>query len=320
MKLGDAFEQALYLETLGGSTQAFANAAAFVAAGFALTWEAMDGSTIVSQPTYTIAADAVIAGRHKCIFTLPTVPSRLKVTVPNGFISTPNEVALIFSSYDEASIVALLTASIGTPASQDRVSIYDWDVTENDSLFKEMIFPTLTLTDWGYSDFSAAGWTITGAVRTLGDTGTGSPLAVLSCEVTDAVNHKVGIGWGVYPTALALAAADLTNGSKQVAYDCQARRSESFAITAAVAGASGTLTIAGDKRKYFSINAGSTFTVDTGANAGTYTPTALTFTGGNTVVTVANVPSAVVAGNIVVPVTITGIRGSLNLRRQEDRT
>ncbi len=319
MKYGDAYEQALFLEYDSGIPLSLATAAAFLAAGHVLSWEGMDGVAVSPQPTYTCAVDGS-TGRHKVIFNLPDVPSNLKVTMAPGFRSDPAEVPLIFASADEDTIVNLLTAAIGTPAAQDRISIYDWETTENDSFFKEMVFPTTALEDWGYSDFSAVGWAITGAVRAIGDTGTGSPLAVLSCEVTDAANHLVGGGWGVYPTALALTATDLSNGSLRVNYDMQARRSETFAITAAVAGASGTLTVSGDKRKYFSVNAGSTFTVDTGANAGTYTPTGIAYSGGNTVITVANVPSAVVAGNIVVPLTITGIRGSLTLTRQEDRT
>ncbi len=318
MKYGDAYEQALYLESDSGFPLSFATAAAFVAAGCALSWEGMDGLAVSPQPTYTCAVDA--NGRHQVLFNLPTVPSNLKVSMPPGYRSDPVEIPLLFSSADEATIVNLLTAAIGTPAAQDRITIYDWETTENDSFFKSMVFPTTALGDWGYSDFTTAGWAITGAVRSVGDTGTGAPLAVLSCEVTDAANHLVGVGWGVYPTALALTATDLSNGSLRVKYDVQARRSESFAITAAVAGASGTMTVAGDKRKYFSVNSGSTFTVDTGLNAGTYTPTGIAYSGGNTIITVANVPSAVAAGNMIVPLTITGIRGSLTLTRQEDRT
>ncbi len=319
MKYGDAYEQALYLESDSGIPLSFSTAALFLASGGALSWEAMDGTAVSPQPSYTLAADDVL-GRHELLFNLPTVASNLKVTMPTGFRCDPIEIPLLFASADETTIVNLLTSAIGTPAAQDRITIYDWTTTENDSFFKEMTFPVTAMTDWGYTDFTASGWTITGAVRTVGDTGTSVPLAVLSCEVTDAADHEVGVGWGVYPTGLALSATDLANGSLRVNYDVQARKTETFAITAVVSGASGKFTVAGDKRKYFSVNTGSTFTIDTGANAGTYTPTGLTLTAGNTVITVATVPDAGVAGNILVPITITGIRGALTLNRQEDRT
>jgi hypothetical protein len=319
MKLGDTIELVWFFESDAGVAQSYATAAAFTSAGWAPSWEAMDG-TAVTAPSYTMTVDTSIPGRHKMIFGIPSVPSNLKLQAPTGYRSDPVEWPLIYARTDTDSVVNIITASVGTPAAQDRVTIYDWETTENDAFFKEMIVPTTALTDWGYSDLSAAGWSASSAARLAGDTSTGVPLYVMTAEITDTVNHKVGIGWGTFPTAAALTTTDLSNGSRRDNYDVQIKKTESFAITAAVAGANGTLTISGDKRKYFSVNTGSTFAVDTGANAGTYTPTVITYSGGNTILTVASLPSGVVAGNVTVTLIITTLRGGLTIKRQEDRS
>lgn len=320
MKYGDPFEQALFLESDAGVAASYANAAAFTAAGWALSWEGMDGVAIASQPGYTIAVDGA-SGRHKLLFTLPSVPSNLKITWPSGFRSDPAEIPLIFATADEDTVVNLITAAIGAPVAQDRVTQYDWETTENDSFAKEMTIPAAAITDWGYTDLTAAGWTVTAAARADGDTGTAAPLFVMTAAITDTALRKIRVSYNPFPTAAALTATELASGSKRVNYDAQLSIPVSWTLASATAGVNGTLTIAGDQRKYFSANTGATFAISGGANAGTYTPTAIAYTGGNTVITAANVPSAVVTSSTVVAtLKITGIRGAITIKRQEDRT
>ncbi len=103
--------------------------------------------------------------------------------------------------------------------------------------------------------------------------------------------------------------------------DIQFRGFKTFAITA-VSTVTHKFTISGDQTRYFSV--GGTFIVSgsTGNDpASPYTITALTYTGGNTEITIGSGPvSAVADGNIKATIVMSPIRLILTVSRQEDRT
>ena len=110
------------------------------------------------------------------------------------------------------------------------------------------------------------------------------------------------------------------SGSKAFNYDVQLRTTKLFAITAVATGTGGSFTIAGDQRKFFRVGDALTITGSTNNNAQTKTIAGLAFTGGNTVITITETVGAVADGSINRDLTITGARGRLTVRRQEDRT
>ena len=87
---------------------------------------------------------------------------------------------------------------------------------------------------------------------------------------------------------------------------------------AIVTGASGTFTVAGDRRKRFA--KGGTFS-KTATGAASYIVASVAYSGGNTTVTVTgSIVSGVVDGNLTVPITMTIGAGVITVMRQETLT
>lgn len=107
--------------------------------------------------------------------------------------------------------------------------------------------------------------------------------------------------------------------SKDFDFDVQLVGVKTYAITAVNTGTK-KYTLSGDKQRFFNVGGAFTVTGSTGNN-GTYTVTVITYTGGNTVLTVSEVvPSAVADGSVNAPLKITPVRGTITVTRQEDRT
>lgn len=319
MPYGDPLALPVYLTQADGSGYSYANLGAAQAAGWSFLWYDTTGTVLASQPGATLTLINATTGKHLFASTYPTVDGFFAIVGPAGSRSVPADLLFSGSNSGLDDLAALLTSVNGTPITASVTSTYDFTTVDGDSFLQSITVSASPLAPWGYTDLSAAGWILEGAVRELDDAGTGSPLAVLQCAIANGVTRTIEFGWGRQPTALDLDATAITAGRKDRRYDLAARRVDSYAITAVTAGASGTFTIAGDRRARFSANVGATFTVTGGANAGIYTPTAVVLTGGNTVITVANVPSAVVAGTVDATLRVTLVRGLLTFLRQEDR-
>ena len=322
MKNGDTLNLSVFV-TLLGAPQTYADAAAFLSAGGSFTWLDMQGAALAIQPTWTLTPDSDVAttGRHRLKFQVPA-RSSLRITAPTGGRrADPAEYLLDSTTADADTIYNALFAAIATPIAADRLSLYDWTSIESDAFYAEMTFPAALLAAWGYADLSAAGWTLSASGRLETDVSTsGAALFNYDALIVDGAARTIGIGWGTFPTEAALTTADIATGSRKIRFDVQASKIEAFTVTAATAGAGGTLTIAGDKRKYFSPNVSTTFAVVGGANAGTYTLASATLSGGNTVLQVTgNVPSAAAGGTISVTIKLTGISGTHTLKRQETK-
>lgn len=319
MAYGDFEYLPLYLYDAAGAPLAYANLTAATTAGWSFTWRDKTDTALASPPTLTLASTNATTGRHKLTFNLPTVDAVLYITPPSALHrSVPADYVYSDTTNNPDDIVNLLTISVGTPLAASSISTYDITVAEGDSLSVGIAYPLTSLAAWGFTNLTDAAWTVTGAVRETTDDGTGTPVP-LQVQITDTVAGLLNIGWGTFPTGLNLQPSDVLTGSRDRRYDVQAVRTDNYAITAAVAGAGGTLTIAGDLRKRFTT--GATITVTGGANAGTWTVASIALISGNTRFTVTGtLPSSVAGGTIAATLRVTGIRGTLKVVRQEDRT
>jgi hypothetical protein len=165
VKNGDFMSLAVFV-TLNGAPQTYSNAAAYTTAGGSITWVDMTGTTLAVQPTWTLTPDTDVAttGRHRLNFQVPA-RSAIRITSPTGKRSDPAEYLLMSTTADEDSIYNALFTTVGTPTAADRLTQYDWTSIEGDAFCAEMTFPAALLAAWGYSDLSAAGWTVSAAAR-----------------------------------------------------------------------------------------------------------------------------------------------------------
>jgi hypothetical protein len=319
MPYGDPLALPVYLTQVDGAGYSYANLAAAQTAGWSFLWYDTTGTILGSQPSATLTLVDAAIGKHRLVTTYPSQDGYLSIAGPTGSRAVPTDLLFNGSASGLDDIAALLTSVNGTPITASVTSAYNFTTVDGDSFSQSISVSASPLAPWGYTDLTDAAWILEGSIRETDDVATGTPLAYLVCAISNGATRTITFGWGVQPTALNLDTAAITNGSKDRRYDISARRTDSYTITAVTSGASGTFTIAGDKRARFSANAGATFTVTGGANAGTYTPTAINLVGGNTVITVATIPSAVVAGTIDAALRVTLVRGQLTFLRQEDR-
>jgi hypothetical protein len=317
-KTGDAVSLPIYLESNAGAAQTYANQAAFIAATWTLTWY-QAGVALASQPTYTVTPLGS-TGIHFIGFTLPYGVDTIVVGAPSGFRSDPAAMVIVTPTGDTDSILSALATASGTPINNGAQTTYAFFVPEGDSFIKALTVPASALTDFGLSDFSTGTWIVTAAGRDPGDTTTNPPAFVMTGAIVSAAARTVTIGWGsIFPTGAMLTASDIANGSKTWKFDAQFRTTLVNAITAVTSGANGTFRMAGDVRKLFDV--GGTFTVSgSTGNDATYTVTAIALVSGNTILTVANVPSGVADGSVNAILTISPISGTITVTAQVDRT
>lgn len=320
-KAGDAITIPIYLEQLGVGGVTYANLAAANAAGWA--WGFWQGAAVLASPpaiSLTPMATAP-AGWHVLGFAIPTGVDQLLTTTPAGYQASWDAAELIAGLADDDLVYNAILATVGVPQPAGQLTASaSYKTTEGDGFWQQITVPAGLLTPFGYADLSAAGWTVSGAVRDQTDTGTGAPAAVLQGFVFDGASRIIQFGWGAaYPSGLALNATDIGNGGKTWNYDVQIKLPIATPVAAVVVGAGGSFKLTGDKRNLFDTSTSFTVTGSTGNN-GTYTPTAIAYTGGQTVLTVANVPSAVADGNVNMTLVLTAQSGQVTTARQIDRT
>ncbi len=301
-----------------GAAQTYANAAAFTGAGGAFTWYNA-GVALASQPSYTLTPVGV-TGMHFLTFNLPLGVDTILITKPSGIRSDPDALVLAIGSADADSIDSKISTAVGTPVASDRVTQYDWEMTEGDSFLKEMQISVSALSDFGYTDLAdlpAGAWTIAAAARLSTNPPPAAPTFTMVATVSDKTNRKVKIA---IPKGLANATVDYTVGSSRAfSYDVQLQGPIAIPITAVSTGAK-KFTVAGDQRLYFTAADTFTITGSTGNNA-TYTIVSATLVSTTTeIVVVETVPNAVADGTINTNVKLTPIRGTLTIKRQETTT
>lgn len=317
-KTGDNVSLPIYLESNAGAAQTYANQAAFLAASWTLTWY-QAGVALGTQPTYTVTPLGS-TGIHWFNFNLPAGVDSIIVGNPTGFRSDPAAIVLTTPTSDTDAIVSVLNTASGTPINNGIQTSYSFSVAEGDSFIKTLTVPAAALTDFGITDLTGT-WTTTAAGRDPTDSTTGSPAFVMTVAILSGAARTITMGWGsTFPAGAAMSAGDILNGSKAWLYDVQLKTTVSNTITACVAGASGTFTMAGDVRKLFDV--ASAFTVTGSAsNNGSYTVASVALVAGSTVVTITgSVPSGTAGGSVNVVLVITPIAGTITVVRQEDRT
>ncbi len=303
------------LSTIAEIGLLYANLAAAQSASWTFVWY-KDGALLSPQPSPTLVPSPNgVLGDHELTHNLVAGVIRLEVWHPTHR-KIPDSYTLIVGTADDSSLAATLSGAVGTLVSSDRAAQYDWDIVELDSWVRTMTFPSAALADFGITDLSDVSGYAWG-VQAYGRKPTNAPPTAKDFEIpatiTDKVNRQVKL---MIPAGLVGATITYANGNTQpFEYDVQVTLLLPKAITAVNTGTK-QFTVAGDQRLYYT--ATKTFTVDTGANASTYTPTTVVYNGTNTVITVSEaVPSAVVAGNCMGYLRITGIKGVLTCTQQE---
>lgn len=150
----DTIPQVLFLCDVAGNPVTFANAAAFIAAGWNLTWQDNTGTALGSQPTWTLSAGDS-NGRHVVGFQPPDGSWTVKLTVPAGYRSDPAEFAGEATVYDADSLYGLLVASDGVPVTESTTT-GDLDIFDANSIIIDFSILEAALTELGIANLASA--------------------------------------------------------------------------------------------------------------------------------------------------------------------
>ena len=324
---GQQIELAVRL-TQAGSALSYADAAAFEAAGWALSYRAAQADDALTGYTVEPHADTDLAalGWHLVVLTLANGQGPLLVVPPttgSGWLANPQGYHLAAETTDLDGVRTAILSSVGVAVADNLITENSYEITEGDAFCREVQVYAAALTCWGYDADDIADGTLTlgGAVRTR-ENRTSAPNATLAVTVVSATapaDPTLRISWGAYPYGVD--AMSLPTGADQAQYlwDLQARVTESFAITGVSTG-SKVFGVSGDKTKYFAV--GSTFAVSgSPGNDGTYTvaSVALPFPSLTEITVEESIPDPLTGGDITFPLVITLARGTMTVVRQEDR-
>lgn len=207
-KSGDTVALVAYLESAAGAPQVYANYAAFVAAGWALTFYSAS-TPLGTQPTIIMTAIGT-AGLHSVSFILPAGVDSLIFIPPAGMRSDPAFQMLIVPGQDTDSLAASIAAVVGGPAVATGATAFDFTSIEQDNFIPQQftvpltalqVLDTATKTVVQYVDLSDIGgqpWTIAASARgswnrlpASGVTFSYSPV------ITDKVNRRIALGFGI---------------------------------------------------------------------------------------------------------------------------
>lgn len=316
-KAGDIVPMRVRLLEAGVPTT-YADKAAFLLAGHEVILD-LDGAVVVA--TWDFVVIDADEGEHDIMLTMQEGDGYLTVTAAAGVVAWPRTRPVSAEPYNIGSVIGIITSTNGTPINQDRATVSDFTVTEGDSLLREIVVPLAALSDWGYSDLSDSGWVLSAAARKRENRLAVNPDFVLGAYITDTVNRLIALSLNPFATGAQIDPSDGTKESQEYLWDVQLSNTKSWNITAVNQGTK-QFTIAGDRRKYFSLNSAPVTTITvTGTNAGAFTVTAIAYTGGNTVLTVTEaIASPTVDGTLSIPIKFTPNKGTIRTGRQEDRT
>ncbi len=227
MITGDTTAQAIYLQTLAGVGQSYANKAAFQGATWDLTWTDTSGVALTTQPTWTIAHESgSVNGKHIVTYTIPVGVSLVKPTIPATMID-PGSWSNEGEAYDDDMIAGLLLSTAGVPSPSNAVDLDLGDVVMGDSWNTGTRYiPLGKLTALGYvfADL-ASGWTISAAFKDVPATTAVAATAVFGASV--ATDGAFSLGWISFPAGLNLTS---TETEKQFFLDVQLKRTASSTI------------------------------------------------------------------------------------------
>lgn len=211
MKAGDPFVFDVALFDASGSPLSYANKTAFTTAGWSLIFIDTAGAALASQPAYTLAAVAGVAGRHAVVSTLPAQATMVRITPPAttwSFVVLPS---LYTDSliYDENSIFSRLNSVLGISSSGAPATTVLPSMVEGDSYLATIVVPISYLARMGWSNLTGA--TFTGTIHRPADVGTEAAACVLDGTGTPpngklTINGSdptaVDLSWTTFPTGM----------------------------------------------------------------------------------------------------------------------
>jgi len=238
-KAGDTVALVAYLETAAGVPTVYATYAAFVSAGWGLTFYSA-ATALATQPTIALAPIST-GGIHSLSFILPAGVDSLIFNPPSGMRSDPAFQVLIVPSQDTDSLAASISAVVGGPAVATGATAFDFTSIEADNFVPQQftiplsalqVLDTSTKTVVQYADLSDIGgqpWTIAASARGSWNRLPANAVTFAYAPViTDKINRKIALGFGITVPAAAVVTnpdgtADTTGSqvSTTVQYDIQ---------------------------------------------------------------------------------------------------
>ncbi len=322
---GQQIEVALQLARFGVPLS-YATVAAFQAAGWDLVYRAAQ-ATVAATFTVAVSSDTQLAaqGWHLVVFTLVNGQGPLMVQKPGvnaGWSCNPQGWQVGAEQVDQDQIYSALLSSVGISVADSTTISQSYTVIEGDSFAKEFTVRETGLTNQGFTCENLSDGTLTLACEIrLSTNRQGTPDAYAALTVvtaTTGTDPVLRISWGTFPTGMAFPAGDTDVTPVDFEWDGQAYGAQAWNVTAVVTGASGTFTVAGDRRRWLA--KGGTFN-KTGTGAATWTIASVAYVGTDTVITVTGtIVSGVVDGTVSVPITITMADGVITVMRQETLT
>jgi hypothetical protein len=228
MRAGQPFRFDLALFDAAGTGLSYANAAAFEAASWALTFiDLSTGSAVSPTISYTIAPVAGVEGRHTVALTLNSSAWFMRVTPPStshGFQILPSAL-WDGSTYDADTLFARINSVYGLTTTTAVPGVALNDMVEGDSYLTTITVPTSYLSRMGWTDLT--GKTLTGTIRRPADTTIGTPAATRGgttpfVEINGTDPTAFNIRWDTYPAGMVLTSDERTAGSVRFRVEVQA--------------------------------------------------------------------------------------------------
>ncbi len=174
-KAGDTVSLPVYLLAANGSPKLYANWAAFLADGWALTFY-RTATALASQPTVTLLPVGA-AGCHTVTFILPQGVDHILITPPGTARSDPADILLVVGNTDNDSLASSIAAVTGRPTVPVGAQAFNFTIIEGDNFLpveftiqstQLQFLDTGSSSIVGYNDLSDIGgfpWTVVASAR-----------------------------------------------------------------------------------------------------------------------------------------------------------
>jgi len=335
---GQEDESVLWLHQ-GTTALSYADKDAFELAGWSLVWRVAQTDQVFD---YTLEphsdADIAADGGHLLVITLVNGEGDLIIKKPStgsGWRNQPKYFRTRSEDIDMDGLYSAFLRSVGVAPATSQVTTVNWEVRESDSFCRELTVLETALTLWGYTaeDINDPTKITLEATARLPDNRVGDPNGWLQVTVVTATTGDdpvLRLSWITFPVAVTSVQDGMAYPETDAAispayvydYDVQVKATKTIAITGVSTG-SKTFTMAGDQRRWFSKGGAFVVSGSTGNDAAgvAYTVTAISYSGGNTTVTVSQtVASAVADGSIVLTLRFTLADGTITVPVQATRT
>jgi hypothetical protein len=203
---GETNPQAIYLQTAAGAALIYATKAAFLAAGWNLTWYDASNTALASQPTWSLSAGDS-EGRHVVTYAVPDGPCTVKVTLPNSFyLAAPKEFQCEGQTYDEDALAGLFLASAGIVTGSVTTTGDELVLIDGNSIRVDLTVLDVALTYIGATSLANCDTLVAEIKKTATDSSSAAEVTTLvEAIVTDTVGARVvRCTLDAFPAALAV--------------------------------------------------------------------------------------------------------------------